>query len=132
MYLTLPTFHALPSYMGIYMAVFLTKATGRQNKILRCTFSVKRFESASKGFSAFSICRFPFIHKYFTLLLIHQNLGHNAIFKLAENVSHTRSNNVNLICAILTTILFTNSVTSWTKTVVNSLPLDRQSSSYNW
>ena len=49
------------------------------------------------------------------------------MFRLIENVTHTRSNNINLICPIFRTTLFKNSVISFGPKLFNSLPLDKNS-----
>lgn len=105
---------------------FLTKVTVMQNKILRCIFFLKKFESTSHIYSVENILKFPFIHKYFTLLLIYKNLSITAVFRIVENEAHTRSNNINLRCPQFRTILFKNSVICFGPKLFNSLPLNKK------
>ncbi len=59
-----------------------------------------------------------------TLLLISKNIHRNNIFKVIDNVSHTRSNNVDLNCPVFRTTLFQNSVIHCGPKLFNSLPYD--------
>lgn len=103
---------------------FLHRITVVQNKIFRCIYFLKKFDSTTEIFNQAKILRFPFIHKFFTLLLIFKNIQRNEIFKLVETVPHTRSNNVNLVCPVFRTTLFQNSVVNYGPKLFNSLPHD--------
>ena len=105
---------------------FLNKLTVAQNKIIRCICFLKKFESTTKFFSELRILRFLFIHQYFTLLLIYRNITNNKIFKLVEHVTHTRSNNTNLICPQFRTSLFKNIVINFAPKLFNSLPNNKK------
>ena len=105
---------------------FLNKLTIAQNKNFRCIFFLNKFDSTINIVSEANILKFPFIHKLFTLLLIFTNVGQNTILKKVENVTHTRSHNINLNCAVLRTTLFKNSVVSYGPKLFNGLPLDNK------
>ena len=103
---------------------FLHSLIIAQNKNFRCIYSLKKFDSVTEVINLAKTLKFPYIHNFFTLLLILKNLGQNRIFRLIENVSHTRSNNVNLVCPVFRTKLFKNSVFNFGPKLFNSLPLD--------
>ena len=105
---------------------FLQKLTIAQNKILRCIFFLKKFDSTSNIFTATKMLKFSFIHKFFILLLIYRSHRQNQIFKLVEICTHTRSNNINLVLPVFRTSLFKNSVISIGPKLFNSMPLDKK------
>ena len=105
---------------------FLTKLTIAQNKIFRCIFFLKKFDSTDLIYAEERILKFTFVHKYFTLLLIFKSLKQNTVFKLVDHMTHTRSNNINLVCPIFRTSLFKNSVIALGPKLFNNLPLDNK------
>lgn len=89
-------------------------------------FFLKRFDSTANIYLENNILKFKFIHQYFTLLLILKNQGHNIIFRLVDNVTDTRSNNVNLVCPVFRTELFKNCVISYAPSLFNIMPNDKK------
>lgn len=112
------------SVWGCTWHSFLDKLTIAQKKIFHCTQFLKKFDSTTHISEVNNILRFPFLHKYFTLLLIFKSLALNTYFKLVNNVTYTRSNNINLVCPAFRTILFKNSIFSFAPQLFNSMPVD--------
>lgn len=103
---------------------FLVKLTVAQNKIIRCLFLLKKFESVTDIMSSMNILRFNSIHKYFSLLLIYKMFHSGVeIFKVINFSRDTRSNNVDFVCPQFRTVLFKNSVLCTAPKLFNSLPL---------
>lgn len=115
------------SIWGSTWPSFLQKITVAQNKIFRCIFFLKKFDSVNTLVNEANILRFSFIHKFFTLLLIYKSQTQNKIFKLVDNDIHTRSNNLNLICPVFRTTLFKHSVINSGPKLFNALPLEKKS-----
>ena len=103
---------------------FLSRLSVAQNKILRCIFFLKKFDSTSYIYSEFKLMKFTSIHKYFMLLLIYKSLKQNMIFRLIDNTVNTRNNNINLVCPVFRTTLFKVSIINLGPTFFNGLPLD--------
>ena len=108
---------------------FLTRLIVMQNKILRCIFFMKKFDSTTAIFTENKLLQFESIHKYFSLLLIFKtvrNLGENKTFKFVETFCNTRRNNTDLDCPQFRTTLFKNSLICYGPQLFNSLPLDQK------
>ena len=78
------------------------------------------FESTNQVFYDKNILKFPYIHKYLTLLLIFKSQGKNSIFNLIDNNINTR-NNINIVCPKFRKILYRNSVISFGPKIFNSI-----------
>ena len=102
---------------------FLSRLQIAQNKVFRCIYSLKKFDSVTEIVNQEKFLKFSFIHKFFTLLLIFKTLGQFKLFRLVDNVAHTRSSNVNLVCPGFRTTLFKYSIFSFGPNLFNSLPL---------
>ena len=105
---------------------FTKKLSIAQNKIFRCIFFMQKFESTNQVFIDKNILKFPYIHKYFTLLMIFKSQGKNSIFNIINNNINTRNNNINLVCPTFRTVSYSNSVISLGPKMFNSLPLDKK------
>ena len=87
---------------------------------------MQKFESTNQVFIDKNILKFPYIHKYFTLLMIFKSQGKNSIFNIINNNINTRNNNINLVCPTFRTVSYSNSVISLGPKMFNSLPLDKK------
>ena len=65
---------------------FTKKLSVAQNKIIRCIFFfMQKFELKKQVFIDNNILKFPYTHKYFTLLLIFKSQDKHSIYHLMHN-----------------------------------------------
>lgn len=114
------------SIWGCTWTSFLKKLIIVQNKIFRCIFFMKKFDSTTEIYKTYNILNFQSIQKYFLMLLIFRSFKVNKVFKVIDNVSHTRRNNLNLVCPVFRTVLFNNSVISYGPKLFNRLPHEKK------
>ena len=101
-----------------------------QNKIFRCIFYKKKFDSTHDVLSTYKFLNFSSIHKYSLLLHIYKCLtqqGGTPYYKIVHTSHNTRSNNVNLISPQYRTVLFNNSMFCSGPSIWNCLPVDIKS-----
>ena len=106
---------------------FLNRMKVIQNKILRCIFYLKKFDSTANIYIDNRILNFNSVHKYFLLLTIYKqitNTNRHSVFYLSETIRSTRYNQINLVCPPYRTTLFKNCLYYFGPCLWNSLPLD--------
>ena len=106
---------------------FLHKMQIAQNKIFRCMFYMKKFDSTRTVICEQKFLNFNNIHRHFLLSFIFKCLTQqqgSQHFHIISTSHNTRRNNVNLFSPQFRTVLFRNSILCHGPLVWNSLPLE--------
>lgn len=114
------------SIWGCTWPSFLNRIRVAQSKVIRCILFLGKFDSTENSFITHNLLKFNYVHKYFTLLFIYNNITGcqtNSLFKFVNIGYRTRGNNINLKCPQFRTVLFKNSIFCAGPQLWNSLPI---------